>query len=109
MDDALAAVQLLGAAAIAVWLWVAAHRDGRARSAGPRGATPSAPRYRLVLCEGDHCVLAPDLGGGCPAVGDAEGVIECRAAQYRAAGAVGRLVLVEAKSGTTVASRRVWP
>ena len=102
MDDALAAAQLLGAAAIAGWIWAAVRRDAR------QGAA-AAPRYRVALCEGCRCVPAADLDGRCPPSLGAEAVLACRAAQYRAAGAVGRLVLVEAGSGAAVASRRVWP
>ncbi len=108
MEGALAAAEILGAAAIAGWLWVAVRRDAR-RGPATRCATPPAPRYRLALCEGPRCIPAADLDGRCPSAADGEAVLACRAAQYRTAGAVGRLLLVEAASGAVVASRRVWP
>ena len=109
MEDALAAAEILIAAAIAGWLWGAIRRDAR-RSAGQSSVPPATPRYRITLCEGHSCVPAADLDGRCPpTTADTRAALACQAARYRAMGAVGRLVLVEEGSGAVVASRRVWP
>ena len=77
------------------------------RDTAKGGVPPPAP-YRLVLCEGERCVPLGALAErSLPA---AEAALARYAARYRAAGAIGRLVLLDrSAAGTVVAARRVWP
>ena len=73
---------------------------------------PRPPTYLVALCEGRACVLVntretPEV----EAAGEAEAlaVLEAVAARLRERGAIGRVLLLKARSKRVVARRRVWP
>ena len=67
----------------------------------------AAAAYVLAACEGDECVPVVPLPGVLRPV--AVGALAELAARLRAKGALGRVVLLDARTGAVVASRRVWP
>jgi hypothetical protein len=66
-----------------------------------------APAYVLAVCEGGECVAIVPVPGVPRAT--AVGPLAELAALLRARGAIGRLVLLDARTGAVVASRRVRP
>ena len=73
---------------------------------------PQPPAYAIVHCEGRRCVevaALDDLADETLAEAEAVAFLERLAARFRAAGAIGRLVLLDRQTGETVATRRVWP
>ena len=70
------------------------------------------PAYAILHCEGRRCVEVADLADladEAPAEAEAVAFLERLAARFRAAGAIGRVVLVDRRTGDIVATRRVWP
>ena len=63
--------------------------------------------YVLAVCEGDRCVPVVPLPG-VPRATAVKSLAEL-AARLRAKGALGRLALLDARTGAVVARRRVWP
>ena len=73
---------------------------------------PGAPSYVVAVCEGRRCVGVADLDGlpgGLPTEAEARGFLAWMAAALRARGALGRVVLLDRRTRTVVAKRRVWP
>ena len=72
------------------------------------GADPGVgPGYVIAVCEGAACVPAvpvPDVP-----LGVVLGWLAELAARLRAKGMLGRVALLDARTGAVVASRRVWP
>ena len=66
-----------------------------------------APALVLAVCEGGRCVPVVPLPGVPRAA--AAGSLAELAARLRAKGALGRVVLLDGRTGAVVASRRVWP
>ena len=71
------------------------------------GTDPRPTPYLVVLCEADRCVPVTDLPEQRPEA--AEAVLARQAACYRTDGVVGRLMLVNRRTGVVVVVRRVWP
>ena len=74
---------------------------------------PQPPAYAIVHCEGRRCCVEvtalDDLADETVAEAEAVAFLERLAASFRAAGAIGRLVLLNRQTGEAVATRRVWP
>ena len=73
---------------------------------------PDPPAYVVAHCEGRRCAEVLDFADQtevAPTEAGAVAALEHLAAQFRAGGAVGRLVLRERRTGAVVAERRVWP
>ena len=73
---------------------------------------PGAPSYVVAVCEGRRCVGVADLAGvpgGPPAEAEAVALLGWLAADLRARGVLGRAVLLDRRTKTVVAKRRVWP
>ena len=75
--------------------------SGRGDDAGER------PGYVIAVCEGAACVPAVPVPDVPLAV--AVGWLGELAARFRAKGMLGRLALLDGRTGAVVASRRVWP
>ena len=74
---------------------------------GEEDAAGGEPGYVIAVCEGAECVPAvpvPDVPRRV-----AVGWLDEMAARFRAKGLLGRLVLLDARTGAVVAGRRVWP
>ena len=68
---------------------------------------PATRPSRIAACEGDRCVGLLDCGDdGRPRLVAALGRL---AARLRAEGRLGRLVLVDTRTGKVVAARPIWP
>ena len=87
--------------------------DGPAPSSARQDRpVPQPPAYAIVHCEGRRCVevaALDDLADETLAEAEAVAFLERLAARFRAAGAIGRLVLLDRRTGEAVATRRVWP
>ncbi len=66
------------------------------------------PAYVVALCEGGNCLRVKDLAEAEPRE-EAVALLARLAARLRAMGAVGRVVLLDGRTGEAVAERRVWP
>ncbi len=64
------------------------------------------PAYIILVCEGRRCAPVLDLTGGPVAEGEAVAFLAEVAARLRA---LGRVVLIEGRSGRQIASARVGP
>jgi hypothetical protein len=76
------------------------------------GDVSRPPAYAIVHCEGRRCVEVADfadLVDDPPTEAAAVAFLEDLAGRFRAAGALGRVVLVDRSRGDAVATRRVWP
>ena len=67
------------------------------------------PAYLILVCEGRRCLTVLDLTGEPVAEGEAVAFLAEVAARLRALRALGRVVLVEGRSGRQIASARVGP
>ncbi len=67
------------------------------------------PGYRVLVCEGRRCVPVLDLTGEPVAEGEAVTFLAEVAARLRALRALGRVVLVDGRTGRRAASVRVGP
>ncbi len=67
------------------------------------------PDYAILVCEGRRCVAVLDVTGEPVAEGEAVAFLREVAARLRALRALGRVVVVERRSGRVVASIRVGP
>ena len=67
-----------------------------------------APAYVVAVCEGGTCLRLKDLDEAEPRE-EAVALLARLAARLRAMGAVGRVVLLDRRTGEEVAERRVWP
>ena len=70
---------------------------------------PERPAYAILVCEGRRCVPVLDLTGEPVAEGEAVAFLAEVAARLRGLRALGRVVLVEQRSGRRIASLRVGP
>ena len=71
-----------------------------------------APSYFVAVCEGRRCVKVADLDGlpgGPPTEAEAVALLARIAADLRQRGVLGRAVLLDRRTKTVVAKRRVWP
>ena len=80
---------------------------GRREGEGAAGEGAAAPVYVLAVCEGDRCAPVVPLPG-VPRETAVRSLAEL-AARLRAKGALGRLALLDGRTGAVVAARRVWP
>jgi hypothetical protein len=76
--------------------------------AGP-GAPDLLPAYLFAVCEGRRCVPIEELEAEWLSEAEAVAALALLAARLRARGGVGRVVLVDGRTGAVVATRRVWP
>ena len=74
---------------------------------GERNDAGGDPRYVIAVCEGAACVPAVPVPDVPRAV--AIGWLAELAARFRAKGRLGRVVLLDGRTGAVVATRRVWP
>ena len=65
------------------------------------------PRYVIAVCEGAECVPAVPIPDAPLWV--AVGWLGELAARFRAKGMLGRVALLDGRTGAVVAGRRVWP
>ena len=81
-------------------------RPGRGRGDGGDD-TGEGPGYVIAVCEGTACVPAATVPDVPRAV--AVGWLAELAARFRAKGLLGRVALLDGRTGAVVASRRIWP
>ena len=71
------------------------------------GAAGGDPKYVIAVCEGAACVPAVPVPDVPRAV--AVGWLAELASRFRAKGLLGRVALLDARTGEVVAGRRIWP
>jgi hypothetical protein len=66
------------------------------------------PAYVVALCEGGTCLPVKDLAEAEPRE-ELVALLARLAERLRAVGAIGRVVVLDRRTGEVVAARRVWP
>jgi hypothetical protein len=67
------------------------------------------PTYTVLVCEGCRCVSVRDFVGETWTEVEIVVRLGLPAARLREIGGLGRVVVVERRSGRIVARRRIWP
>ena len=67
------------------------------------------PTYTILVCEGRRCVPVRDFVGETWTEAEIVVRLGLLAARLREIGGLGRVVVVERRSGRIVARRRIWP
>ena len=67
------------------------------------------PTYLIALCEGTRCVPVLELDDAPTTEAEAVVLLAQVADRLRDKGAIGRVLLLDGRTGAVVAERRVWP